>query len=88
MKRMEDCPDWDSFCTNWRAGKALNGQCPVCGTMAKPLRKIPLGKQTHLDTPGPDSAVVIENVAYLTTRLERCARCNAAFYQDAEKESQ
>ena len=58
----------DCFPIGWQNGKAKNGQCPVCGTMAKPIGRIG----------GP----YLENG--WNTWQARCAHCNAAFYQDAE----
>ena len=51
----------------------VNGKCPVCGTMA-PRWKRPIGMGMDGDVPiGP------------VTKVVRCPRCNAAFWQDAEK---
>lgn len=50
----------------------LNGQCPVCGTMAAPF------KHTISDTGHFEDAT--DNGF---SKLMRCVRCNAAFWQDA-----
>lgn len=73
---------------------ALNGQCPVCGTMAEPYDRKALV---------PKGAMAADGVCFVGTlatgiqhvpcsiddvpvsRSVRCKRCNAAFWQDAEK---
>jgi uncharacterized protein with PIN domain len=56
----------------WQNTKPKNGQCPVCGTQAKPW-KIENGMIT-------DS----HSHAFGTRELIRCAHCSNAFWQDAE----
>ena len=64
---------------------AKNGQCPIpgCGTMAPPYHR-PLGlmHMVHGNADGTSNAVPGEPYGP-TEQLVRCARCNAAFWQDA-----
>ena len=55
---------------------ALNNQCPVCGTMAKPYRRMgmSLTGTVRIDPPGDMPK----------HNLARCLRCNAAFWQNSE----
>ena len=60
-------------------GKAKPDQCPVCGTMAEPYKRVSEFGYTRKDgrfVPGyyPDGP---------DERTTRCKRCNSAFYQDA-----
>ena len=71
-----------------KPGKALNNQCPVCGTMAKPYKANPpcgtfFDKQGNLKS---YNSQVICGDDYKTSpeNLTRCLRCNAAFWQDSE----
>lgn len=59
---------------------AKNGQCPVCGTMARPFKA-----ETELH---PVVAVGLREqiIAVRTLGIAtRCSRCNAAFFQDGEQ---
>jgi hypothetical protein len=49
---------------------ALNGQCPVCGTMADAYKR-PMRAPKMI----PDGPI---------ERVVRCRRCNAAFFQNSE----
>ena len=55
-----------------------NNQCPVCGTMAKPY------KFNGVDCGGAIGKLGI-NDSCSAINLTRCARCNNAFWQEAEK---
>ena len=69
------------------AGKVLNNQCPVCGTMAKPYKVTPQCEKSHMKPGGGNTVRVICDAYYpLGVALIRCERCNAAFYQDAVAE--
>ena len=63
---------------HFKPGKALNNQCPVCGTMAKPYRAatggMTLTGTVRIDPPGDMPRL----------NLARCLRCSAAFWQDSE----
>jgi hypothetical protein len=65
-------PDWA------KTKPALNGQCPVCGTMAEAYRPLPA-----YDTvcSGPDGYVPCPHPK---ERDVRCKRCNVKFAQDTE----
>jgi rRNA maturation endonuclease Nob1 len=69
----------DIFCKDRKA--ALNNQCPVCGTMAERLK--------FTDSPAMAKEIlsVADSSGKITQRvwIVRCKRCNAAFWQDAEK---
>ena len=71
--------------------KALNNQCPVCGTMAEPFRCDPQYSITQTDVRLSGRDIVLlsagkssDKPPKMPSRLVRCARCNAAFWQDAE----
>lgn len=71
--------------------KPLNNQCPVCGEMAAPYKAERICEQAkYARVPGESDYVVeITCEKYgaplaLPPRIARCARCNAAFWQDAE----
>ena len=53
----------------WQYGPALGNQCPVCGTMARPV---------NLDDV---NTAYSRTGGWAPTR---CKRCNAAFYQDPQ----
>lgn len=69
---------------------AKNNQCPVCGEMAKPIKladiSLPCGvfrrPDGHLESV---QGIASCPPAVGTPNLIRCSRCNAAFWQDAEK---
>lgn len=52
----------------WKNYKAINGQCPVCGTRAKSI---------HI------SVIMHSDIGGAFTLPVRCQKCNAAFWQDA-----
>jgi hypothetical protein len=78
-------------------GNPLNNQCPVCGTMAEPYHPTEL-KRVFI--PCPKTALYfdktgsglcedwklfpVEGSVAGMQRLNRCKRCNCAFWQDAE----
>ena len=68
---------------------ALNGQCPVCGTIA-PSYKATVQHSIRPRLCGANEATTgtacfdaVEE-QQPSTKLLRCQRCNAAFWQDAE----
>ena len=70
----------------WNGGKAKPNQCPACGAMAKPWRvehekTLSSGWMGALAWGPGVKRERLEDAANLT----RCSRCNAAFWQDAEK---
>lgn len=72
----------------WFSGKAMNNQCPICGSMAPPVYKWRDYSATRKNcTPVLDQAVVICDAPPLleSEQLTRCRRCNCAFWQDAEE---
>lgn len=64
-----------------------NNQCPVCGTMADPLKPYKTGLMSNCKgVPGQPYVVSCEDQwAVPDPRLVRCKGCNAAFWQDCEK---
>lgn len=82
----------------WKQGKAINNQCPMCGTMAKPYRrrteKEVFGAETCIANSGIGSMVnSISNCVppsdklYDPKRIQvygGCLHCGAAFWQDSE----
>jgi hypothetical protein len=77
------------FGTAWSERKPRNGQCPACGTQAKPWKR-PTRTVRDGMKPGPGDGTVYllthEEPVGPTQNLERCAKCSAAFWQDAEGE--
>jgi hypothetical protein len=75
--RIDECVSSDLF-QSCKPMPALNGQCPVCGTMAEAYRPLPA-----YDTvcSGPDGYVPCPPPK---ERDVRCKRCNVKFAQDAE----
>ena len=73
--------------------KPLNNQCPVCGAMAESLLLMPqysISSANEFRFSGRDIILLSEgNVGdqppKMPSRLIRCKRCNAAFWQDAEE---
>ena len=65
----------------------LNGQCPVCGTMAEPIKwHLASYSNKACDPPRTDGLACVEpNYLDPGPQIRRCKRCNAAFWQDAEK---
>ncbi|MDE2022466.1 MAG: hypothetical protein KGI71_06160 [Patescibacteria group bacterium] len=63
-------------------GVALNNQCPVCGTMAEPLKRV-IGSYSY--EPASGGLIALKpNYVDPGPGIVRCKRCNAAFWQDAE----
>src|ERR1019366_10095638 len=70
-----------------------NNKCPVCGAIADPYhiqrREIGLRMKPCVPPPPKDSPVACGDTIYDESapkeRLVRCARCNAAFFQDEER---
>ncbi len=64
----------------------LNNQCPTCGTMAEPYIR-PLGAGNCIPVEGNLGVCAIQpgKLYGRMDALVRCKRCNAAFWQDAEK---
>lgn len=67
---------------SWCSSRALNDQCPVCGTMAEKYHRTISGDCS--------SARMVDRITVCppptidpTERVTRCKRCNAAFWQDA-----
>ena len=63
---------------------ALNNQCPVCGTMAKPYSgkrayELPFCEGAQQFPPPPGACDELPR-----QRITRCLRCTAAFWQDSE----
>jgi hypothetical protein len=79
----------------WELGHPLNNQCPVCGQMADPFIRPTSPVTTYLqdadgnlltDSNGNFIAVNERQEPYGPTQnITRCARCNTAFYQDADR---
>jgi hypothetical protein len=71
----------------WEAYRPNNNQCPVCGTMAP--RYHPTIHKHDGYQPVPGVPYVVEEIngrdelVAGATQITRCARCNAAFWQDA-----
>jgi hypothetical protein len=65
----------------WKAGKALNNQCPVCGTMAEPFPSDRVG--CGYTTGGIPSLIHYDMGGYVG-RITACEHCRAAFWQQAE----
>jgi|ERR1700722_19469228 len=63
--------------------RARNRECPVCATMADPVKKQWIQDGTA-PVPGTDLMRTFGHYAE-SEHLTRCARCNAAFFQDAGK---
>lgn len=75
MNRNAGVPTYIEARPAWKDGKTRNNQCPVCGTMAREMsNKITV----HLSADGTAF------VGTPSTRIVRCHRCNAAFWQDTE----
>ncbi len=56
--------------------KPVNNECPVCGTIAEPIKKLPKCASLMDDVRNCD---LFDHVVNCT----RCKNCNAAFWQDA-----
>lgn len=65
-----DNPEW------YTKGKALNNQCPTCGTMAEAI----LGNDRHVVFNGDRPGTLLAS----DMQLHRCLRCNAAFWADSK----
>jgi hypothetical protein len=65
----------------------VNGKCPVCGTMAKAFRPIPVRVDCTTDDAVPNEGGLLKCGSSIiqAEQIIRCQRCNAAFWQDAEK---
>jgi hypothetical protein len=74
----------------WQDGKALNNQCPVCGTMAKPFSKAAWVESMNKLGPcmgsTPPLAVCLPAIIDQAPSYNqvRCERCNVIFAQDSE----
>jgi|SRR6185295_12437688 len=70
----------------WTKGKAINNQCPQCGTMAAPLPQHGPFRNCRASTPieNTTSGQVCIEADMNKNQLVRCLRCNNAFFQDAE----
>lgn len=77
----------------FRDKKPLNNQCPVCGTMAAPFHRdlvvngLKFREWEQRNAGGDFQKWAKENGGIPTGPVEnltRCARCNAAFWQDAQ----
>ena len=95
-ERTLNCMGWDKEGNITRAAcghsgthkPALNNQCPVCGTMAKPYR----GKRAYSEPwceggpqqfpPTKEMLAQCEDLP--RQRITRCLRCSAAFWQNSE----
>ncbi len=85
--RMRD-PDY----LRWRSGPALNGQCPVCGTMAPPYVWKPDPGVIYIGSPRfkldeNNQLIQIPEEPYRgpSHNWLACAHCNAVFQQRAEE---
>jgi hypothetical protein len=84
--RIDECVSSDLF-QSCKPMPALNGQCPVCGTIAEAYKEYTIGQSIKpCDPPPKDSYTFCTEPVYSgpDTRLVRCKRCNAAFWQDTE----
>lgn len=77
----------------WKDGKALNNQCPICGTMADQLNTSTWGCQTmNYSFMGMQPATVRMagegfyegKYGDVYANLTRCRLCNNAFFQESE----
>jgi len=77
-------PDMRCWAQYKKAEPALNNQCPVCGTMAEPLKKYKLGVK-NCKPVGDGYTLSCEDIwATPDPQVVRCKLCNAAFWQDAQ----
>ena len=70
----------------WMSGKALNNQCPVCGTIAAALPALPdilTNDGRACNGPSVEGGVCLNGGVVYLHKLVRCLRCNNAFFQDA-----
>jgi hypothetical protein len=79
----------------WEVGPALNNQCPVCGQMAEPFTR-PTSEVSEYLKDADGNPLLDADGNYIVLKvapeqygpmfnLARCARCNTAFYQDADR---
>jgi predicted Ser/Thr protein kinase len=86
---------WSVACidgTNVRRCDPENNQCPVCGAWAEPFHLMPQYSMTSTAVRLQDRDIILlsegmpdDKQPKMPSRLTRCKRCNAAFWQDAEK---
>lgn len=79
----------DCYPIGWQNGKAKNGQCPVCGTMAVPyVRATQRENDGYANVPGTQYVVQEVNGRDVPfgpkKKLICCDRCNAAFSVKSE----
>ncbi len=63
--------------------KPKNNECPVCGTMAEPDKRAPIGYEHGRGY--PDGTISLGTPIYDTKpqmNCTRCKNCNCAFWQD------
>ena len=69
-------------------GTALNNQCPVCGTMAKPYSGKRAYSEPWCEGSGhqfpPTKEMLAQCEDLPRQRITRCLRCSAGFWQDSE----
>lgn len=97
-KTIKVCYPEDETCTTpiaWqrRAGRALNNQCPVCGTMAdvfdRPMRH--LFDRYALACPSDPNCFEYYEVNPRDEpfgpmkQIQQCLKCNCAFFQEATR---
>lgn len=67
----------------WHTGERLNGQCPVCGTMAEPYVMKNAGHLIPCSHPRPGQFCIAPLPgAVPPTRTVCCKRCGVRFDQD------
>lgn len=66
----------------WWNRKPENGECPVCGTMAQPMKKAHVVRKGVCVNDKYKEVDCME--AWIDSRMWRCKRCNCMFGQDAE----
>lgn len=92
----QDCDAWhpcggNSKIIGWLVGKAVNNQCPLCGTMAAKYEREPDYYSAPKNCkPVSDNKylVVCDPITALAGPMKRitcCAKCSNAFWQTAEE---
>lgn len=73
LKYQDKTTSLDEWPIGWKEGKALNNQCPQCGTMAEPFKPVPVKSEWGIVWALP------------TSRDVACDRCNCVFRQAVEE---
>lgn len=86
LKYQDKATSFDEWPIGWKEGKALNNQCPVCGTMVaawRPKADAGVVCQWEVNDAGGTS-YEMKPCSPPTERRIDCERCNATFRQFAE----